>query len=371
MTPTRFDSPAGRWAALAAAAVVAACSGSSGATGGSGAAGPADSAASGGAGARTVAVRTQTVRPGPFVDRIRVTGTVKAERTVVIEAEESGPIREVLAEKGARLEAGDPIARIDDRELRAQVEEARAQARLAEEQWKRRKRLYEEQGAISKLDYLEVKYQAQQARARLERLEARLEDTIIRAPFAGVLDERYVEVGTSVSSGTRVALLVDLRPAEVEAGVPERYADDVSVGDSATVTIPSLGGEVYRGTLSYVGATVNPDSRTLPVEVRLPNPEGRMKPETVAEVSLVRKTWDEAITVPQDAVLRTGDGFAVYVVESGDEGPVARRQPVTLGPREGGDVLVERGLADSDRVVTVGQQQVADGDRVTVVTSGG
>jgi len=345
---------------LVAAAVVAGCAGSSGSAeeGEEAQGGRAASAA------RVVDVEARPVRPGEFVDRLHLTGTVEAERTVELTSQESGRIVEVPAEKGARLETGAPIVEIDARELRAQLEEARAQAELAREQWQRRRELYEEKNAISELDYIEARSGAEQAAARVDRLEARLDDKTIEAPFGGVLDERPVEVGTTVSPGNPVATMVDLTPVKVSAGVPERYSNDVEVGDSVTVTMPSLDDESFRGALTYVGAAVNEDSRTLPVEIELPNAGGRLKPEMVAEVSMVRKRWSDALSVPQDAVLRTSDGFAVYVVEDTGDGPVARRRSVELGPREDDRVLVESGLAPGDRLVTVGQQQLADGDRV-------
>ncbi|MDP2498861.1 MAG: efflux RND transporter periplasmic adaptor subunit [Candidatus Palauibacterales bacterium] len=352
-------------AGLAAAVVAAGCAGSSGSAAEeqSGAAGDSISAA------RIVDVETRAVRPDTFVDRLHMTGTVEAERTVDLTAQESGRVRELPAEKGTRLEAGAPIAEIDARELRAQLEEARARAELAREQWERRRELYEEKNAISELDYLEARSQADQASARVERLEARLDDKTIEAPFTGVLDERPVEVGTTVSPGQSVATLVDLRPVKVSAGVPERYANDVSVGDSAAVTVPSLNDGTFRGELTYVGAAVGEDSRTLPVEIELPNVDGRLKPRMVADVSMVRRRWSGAISVPQDAVLRTSDGFAVYVIEETEAGSVARRRAVQLGPRESDRVLVESGLEAGDRLVTVGQQQLADGDRVRLAES--
>lgn len=357
-------------ASLFAAVVVAAgCAGSSGSAAeeGDGAESEPSSSTSS---ARVVDVEARTVRPGEFVDRLHMTGTVEAERRVELTAQESGRIVEVPAEKGARLEAGSAIARIDARELRAQLEEARAQAELAREQWQRRRELYEEKNAISELDYLEARSRAEQASARVDRLEARLDDKTVEAPFEGVLDERPVEVGTTVSPGNPVATMVDLRPVKVSAGVPERYANDVAVGDSVTVVMPSLDDRRFRGELTYVGAAVDENSRTLPVEVELPNVEGRLKPEMVAEVSMVRKRWSGAVSVPQDAVLRTSDGFAVYVVEDTGDGPVARRRPVELGPREDDRVLVEDGLEPGDRLVTVGQQQLADGDPVRIAGNG-
>lgn len=320
---------------------------------------------------RVVDVEIRTLRARSFVDRLHMTGTVEPERRVEITAQESGPIRRVFAEKGSRLENGVPIVKIDDRELRAQLEEARAQAELAQEQWERRRQLYEEQDAISELSYIEARTQAEQADARVDRLEARLEDTSVEAPFQGVLDERPVEVGSTVSPGSPVATMVDLRPVKISAGVPERYADDVALGDSATVTVSSLDDATFRGTLSYVGASVNEESRTLPVEVELPNLEGRLKPQMVADVAMVRERWSDALVVPQDAVLRTADGFAVYVIVETDGDTVARRRPVELGPRESDEVLVESGLEAGDRLVIIGQQQLSDGDRVRLAGGDG
>lgn len=358
---TSHTSLAALAAGLLAAAAAAGCGGSPGSAaedgGESGDGSPSP--------ARVVDVETRTVRRGDFVDRLQMTGTVEAERTVELTAQEPGTITELPAEKGARLEAGAPIAVIDARELRARLEEARARSELAQEQWQRRRELYEEKNAISELDYLQARSEAEQAAARVDRLEARLEDKTIVAPFAGVLDQRSVEIGTTVSPGSTIATMVDLRPVKVSAGVPERYASDVAVGDSGTVTIPSLDDETFGGELTYVGAAVDEESRTLPVEIELPNIEGRLKPRMVADVSMVRKRWSKAISVPQDAVLRTSDGFSVYVIEEDESGrSVARRRAVELGPRESDRVLVESGLEAGDRLVTVGQQQLADGDRV-------
>lgn len=350
-------------AVLASVAVAAGCAGSSGS-----AAEGADeqSGDSAGAAGRAVDVEVREVRPGRFVDRLHMTGTVEAERTVELTAQESGRIVALPAEKGSTLEADAAIAEIDDRELQAELRQARAEAELAREQWKRRRELYEEREAISELDYLQARSQAEQAAARVERLEARLEDKTIVAPFRGVLDERHVEVGTTVSPGDPVATMVDLRPVRVSAGVPERYSNDVAVGDSVSVTVPSLDDRTFAGELTYVGATVSEDSRTVPVEAELPNLDGRLKPNMVADLSMVRREWSSALAVPQDAVLRTSDGFAVYVAEEDGSGPVARRRPVELGPREEETVLVERGLRPGDRLVVMGQQQVADGDRLRV-----
>lgn len=318
---------------------------------------------------RVINVVVQEVRPEAFVEEISLTGTVEAARDVTIAAEESGIVREMLVARGAAVAEGQPILRIDDALLVPQVERARAEAALAQEQWVRRRRLFEEDQVGSELAYLEARLTAEQAAAQLRLLEERLARTIVRAPFAGVLEDRFVEVGSMVAPGAPVGRILQLNPVEVTAGVPERYAPDVRRGAEVRVSFDVLAGE-FEGTVDFVGAAVDPASRTFPVEVRLPNPDGRIKPEMVADVSLVRRTVAEALVVPQEAVVRVSDGHAVYVVKSEGGVDVVEARRVVLGPSQRNLVAITSGLAAGERIVVVGQQQVANGDRVRIVEAG-
>jgi len=177
---------------------------------------------------RVINVETSTVTPQDFVEDIRLTSTVMANQDVLVAAEESGVIREILLDKGRRAIAGDPIAKIDDRVLSADVAQARARSEFASQTWQRRKRLWEEDQVGSEIAYLEAKFAQEQAAATLAGLETRLARTVIRAPFSGIFEERHIEVGSMVSPGQSVGRLVDLDPVKVVAGVPERYAADVA-----------------------------------------------------------------------------------------------------------------------------------------------
>ncbi|NNF37537.1 MAG: efflux RND transporter periplasmic adaptor subunit [Gemmatimonadetes bacterium] len=320
---------------------------------------------------RVINVEVTPVGVEEFVESVRVTGTVEAYRDVVVSAEESGTVVEIFRDKGARVAAGDSLLRIDDRLLRAQVDEARARAALARETWERRKRLWEEDQVGSELAYLEARYGAEQAAAGLASLERRLERTVVTAPIEGVLDDRMVELGTLVNPGTMVARIVDLNPIKVVGGVPERYAADVRTGASARVTFDVLPEEVWDGRVGFAGNAVDARSRTYPVELTLPNPGGLVKPEMVANIEVVRRTFPDAVVADQDAVVRKEDGYVVFVVEEVDGGLVARSRAVQLGATQENRVVIEAGLAPGDRLVTVGQQQVANGDRVRIVGSGG
>jgi RND family efflux transporter MFP subunit len=287
---------------------------------------------------------------------------------VVLSAEESGVVREILVEKGNRVAEGEAIFRLDADLLQAQVDQTRALRDMARETWERRKRLYEEDQVGSELVYLEAKYAYEGAEASLKLLEERLERTVITAPISGILDSREIEVGTMVGAGTPVARIVDTDRVKITAGVPERYATDVRTGADVAVTFDVLGeGETFQGRISYVGAVVDPRSRTFPIELSLANPGRLIKPEMVADVSVVRRTLEDVVVVPQEALIRVEEGYVVFVVEEEGGNTVVRSQVVELGPAQLNRVVIQAGLEVGDRLVVVGQQSVAAGDRVNVV----
>lgn len=216
----------------------------------------------------------------------------------------------------------------------------------------------------TEIAYLQAKYGAETADANARQLEARLERTVVRAPIGGYLENRAVEVGTMVQPGATVARVVDADPLKVTAGVPERYSGQVEAGLEADVGIEAGGPGAMRGRIAFVGSMVDERTRTFPIEVTVPNSGGRLKPGLVARVQLARGMIEEAIVVPREAVLRSATGYMVYVVQDEEGQPIARSRVVTTGSGQGRNVVVESGLAPGDRVVVVGQQQLADGDRV-------
>ncbi len=318
---------------------------------------------------RVINVETLTLDRQPFTEIVRITGTVQANRDVVVSAEEAGPIREILVEKGSTVRTGQALARIDDALLTSQVDEARARADLARETWERRRRLFEDDGVGNELAYLEARYGAEQAAAAMRTLEERLSRTVIRAPFDGVVEDREVEVGSMVAAGTPTFRVVEVDPIKVAGGVPERFAADIERGTAVRVTFDPLRGDVYEGQLTFSGLTVNPRNRTFPVETVIRNPGQRVKPEMVANMELVRRELDDAMVVPQDALIRVEEGFVAFIAVDRDGETLAERRHLRLGGGQRNQVVVEEGLEPGDRLIVVGQQQVAHGDRVRVVGS--
>lgn len=316
--------------------------------------------------ARTINVEVVAIQPMDFTHFIRVVGTVDAERDVTVSAQEGGVIESLLVERGERVRAGEALMKIDDAVLRAQLDQAESQAALAEETWRRQQRLWEQDSVGTELQYLQAKSSAETAAAQARLLRERVARTSVRAPVPGILDDRMVEVGTMVSPGTPVARILDVDTVKIVAGVPERYAPDIEGGAGVLVNVDALAGRQYTGRVDFVGSAVNRDNRTFEVEVMVPNPGLGIKPGMVANVEIARRTIADALAVPRHAVLRREAGYVVYVVRETEDGPEAVAQSVTLGVSRGEHVVVTDGLEPGDRVVTVGQQRVAEGDRLRI-----
>ena len=320
--------------------------------------------------ARVVNVEVERVEPRAFVQTLRLPGAAMALRDVVVSAEESGVVRELSRPKGTHLGAGDEIVRIDDVLLRAQVNAAAAQADYDREVWERRRRLFEIDSVGAEIDYFAARYNFESSAANLTALEARLERTRVAAPIGGTLEDHRVEVGALVGPGDELARIVQTDTMKVMAGAPERWSLSLPVGAAATVSFQAIPGEVFAGTVSYVGSVVDPDSRTFPIELELPNPAGRIKSGMIAEVSVVQDEIVSAMVVPQDALVAMEEGQVVYVVEGdGDEARAAIR-PVEVSHSQRNQVVVESGLRYGDLLVVVGQQGLTDADRVRVVGGG-
>lgn len=332
---------------------------------------PMAEAAEAGQPGRTVSVEVALVEARAFTDVVQVVGQVRANQDVTVAAEESGPVRELLATKGSFVRAGQPIARIDDRLLRAQADQAASEAALAAESYERQRRLWEEDRIGTEMAYLRARYGAQTAEAGARALRERLQRTVIRAPISGLLDDRFVEVGSMVMPGTPVARIVDVSRLKVSGGIPERFAGEVRQGSAARISLDGPAAGEFDGRIDFVGTSVEEQSRTFPVEVVVSNPGGSLKPGMIANVRVTRGEPSEALLIPQEAVLRTEAGYLVYLAVDRDGETRAEARPVVLGSTQANQVVVISGIAAGDRLVVVGQNKVAAGDRLQVVERGG
>lgn len=313
-----------------------------------------------GAGGFALPVEVAAARQDTVVDAVLATGQVEAIQSAELRPEVEGRITEILMREGSEVGQGDALFRVDDQELRAQVARAEAERDLAEQALTRTRQLLE-QNAASAADLERAEATARSNRASLDFLKVRLARTTVRAPFHGVVGQRYVSLGDYVTSSDRLVTIQTVDPQRVAFNVPERYAGVVRRGQQVAFRVAAVTGEELTGTVDFVSPEVQLPGRTLLVKAVVPNGRRLLQAGMFAEARLATATRPRAVVVPEEAVLAVQGVYVVWVVQ---EGKVARR-PVSLGVRSPGEVEIASGVQPGEQVVVGGLEMLQDGAPVT------
>jgi membrane fusion protein, multidrug efflux system len=251
---------------------------------------------------------------------------------------------------------GTPLFKIDDAELRAQVAQATADRDLARQSLARtRELLGQKASSQSELERAEATMRGNEA--QLERLKVRLDRTLVRAPFTGMVGQRFVSLGDYVTSDTRLASLQTVTPQRAVFQVPERYADQLEVGQQVSFRVASLPGRQFAGKVDFVDPIVQLPGRTIMVKARVPNPRRELQAGMFIEARLATDVRPNAVVIPEDAILPLQGANFVWVVNGGK----ATRRQVELGVRTPGFVEVKNGVENAEQVVVGGQERLAEG----------
>jgi RND family efflux transporter MFP subunit len=367
-------------------------------------------------------ISVATAREESITRFLKVTGTLAADEEAEVAAEIQGRVIATPVERGSRVAEGADLIRVSPAEAQAQAAEAeanaaqlegrlglslggneelrqgvqgdsefeidrvpevanaRAQLTLAQGDFDRAKMLFEKK-LLSQADFDQRNAQAEvarrqfeiakngamqqyqallAARARMVLARKALADTVVRAPFAGVVGERLVSVGDYVTRGTKVASVLRTSPLRVQLTVPEQYSAEVAVGRSVSFEVDASPGKKFTGQVRYVSPALEASSRTLVVEAVVPNDAGALKPGSFATALIEQANQSPGILIPAAAV-RTVAGTSRVFVVSGDK---VEERLVTIGQLVGDLVEVTSGLEAGDTVATSNVAQLTDGSRV-------
>lgn len=319
----------------------------------------AESGAGGGAaggGFPPMPVDAAVARKDRVVDAIPATGQVEALQAIELRPEVEGRIVEILVREGQEVAAGAPLFKVDDAELKAQVDKAEADRDLARQALQRARELVR-QNASSAADLERAEATARSNQASVDLLQIRLERTVVRAPFAGVVGRRLVSLGDYVNSGTRLAPLHTVSPQRVAFNVPERYAERLQRGQRVSFRVAALAGQTFEGTVDFVDQSVQLPGRTILIKALVPNSKRQLQPGMFVELELATEIRPDAVVVPEDAVVALRGATFVWVVKDGK----AERRDVQLGVRTAGFVEIRQGVAADEVVVVGGQERLAPG----------
>lgn len=317
-----------------------------------------------------ITVEAEAVRRGSIVRRVNVVGVLKADNEVILRPEIEGKIKKFNFEGGTLVQKGDPLVEIEDDTFKAQVKEAQATLEFANAEFSRYERLAQTAAGPAKLK--EKAYAEKlQAEARLELANIKLADTIIRAPFAGIVGLREFSVGSYINTQTELLSVVDVDPIKLDFRLPAVYLQSLSYGQEVKVTIDSMPDEIFRAKIDAIDPKIDATANSVHVRAVIPNPKAVLKPGLFARVNLVVGSKDDALLIPETAVLsRVEEEYVFRVVEvpiNGTPTTIVVRVPVTTGLSEGGIIQIVRGLNEGDQVVTVGLSKVRDRYPVRVV----
>ncbi len=359
-----------------------------------------------------VTVSAVDVVEQPIQRFIRVSGTLTAQEEADVAAEVAGRIVATPVERGSRVGANDTLVRLLASEGEAQAIEAQANAaqiearlgiadgapfavervpevanaratvQLQRTEFARATRLHD-QKLLSQAEFDQRAAQneaaerqhdmarntaAQQyqsllaARARVTLAQKALADTTVRAPFAGVVGERFVSVGDYVTRGTKVATVMRVDPLRVELTVPEQFVSAIATGRSVTFEVDAYPGETFAGEVRYVSPSVAANTRALTLEAIVPNGSGRLKPGFFATAQIEQAAMRPGLLVPATAVRSVSGTARVFVIAGGR----AEERVVMIGQAVGDRVEITSGLTRGERVVASGADRMVDGVRVVV-----
>ena len=310
----------------------------------------------GGGGPPAMPVEVVVARTDTVVDAILATGQIEAMQSVELRPDIEGRIAEILIREGAVVARGTPLFKVDDAELKAEVARAEADRDLARQSLARTRELLG-QKASSQSELERAEATARSTDAQLALLKVRLDRTVVRSPFAGVAGERHVSLGDYVTTSSPLVTIQTVSPQRAAFQVPERYADQLKVGQQVTFRVAALTGREFTGRVDFVDPLVQLPGRTIMVKAVVPNPRRELQAGMFIEVRLATATRPKAVIIAEDAVLPIQGSSFVWVVQAGK----ATRRQVELGVRTPGLVEVRSGIESGEQVVVGGQERLAEG----------
>lgn len=308
-----------------------------------------------------------------FVTSVSATGTVASVREARIASELPGIVAEVFVTEGQRVSRGAPLMRLRTDQLtaigaqaRAGAAQARAALDLAASSVQRMRELHQS-GAVSRqeLDAAEAQFTA--TRAQLDLAEAtlavaqiQLRDATVTAPFAGTITQRSVEPGEGVSPAIPSFVLAQMDDVHMELAVPESHRTALRTGQTVTLTVDSLSGQILRGRIAEISPGASAVNRSFVVKVRVPNRHRLLQPGMFARGTIVTGRRAGVLQIAERAVMTTASGPVIFVVQGGR----AVRRTVTLGDRLDGRVEATSGVQADELVVVEGQEGLTDNQAV-------
>ena len=313
-----------------------------------------------------VPVNVAAVSAAPISSYISSTANLVAENEVKVIAEADGRVERLLVEEGDYVRQGQTLATLVRGDAEMLREKARVRASNARIAWNRARDLKARE-LMPQADFEKIVMEKEVAEAELAEAEWRLSKTTIRAPFAGTVTGRMINIGQHVRPGDSLFILTDFDPLVARIFLPERDVIALKEGRDVRMTLRAASDVVFHGRIRQISPVVDTATGTVKVTVEAVRAPAAVRPGAFVTVDIVRETKPNALRIPREAVIRELRDAHVFVVE----GEIARRRDLTLGIEEGGFVEAVSGLKAGDAVIVAGQGALRDGSTIKVLPAKG
>ena len=316
------------------------------------------------------AITTVVAQQEEWPQTLSAIGTMAAVQGVTVSADLPGTVQRIDFDSGRAARTGDVLAILDTRQEQAQLAAIEARRALAQTTFDRVQELLN-QKVISKAEFDRATAELQQTEAQLGEIKAVIQRKTIRAPFAGVLGIRQVNLGQYLSGGDPLVTLQSLNPIYVNFGVPQQSAGQIPAGRVVRVTTPDGGGAQWTGRVTAMDSMVDEATRNIQVQATLPNPDGKLRPGMFVQAEVVLGPGQAVVVLPASAINYAPFGDSVFVVTElkGDDGKSyrgVRQQLVKVGPARGDQVAILSGLKPGEEVATSGLFKLRNGVAVQI-----
>jgi membrane fusion protein (multidrug efflux system) len=308
-----------------------------------------------------VTVEAVKVARASLPQTITAVGSLRSDESITLRPEVAGRISAIGFQEGQPVRKGDLLVRLDPAINDAEVLQAKANLTLA-------KTKYDRAVDLAKSNFIsgqardEAENNLKVAQAALTLAEARLNKTEIRAPFSGIIGLRSVSIGDYVKEGADMVNLEAIDPLKVDFRVPEMYLAQVKVGQPLSIALDAAPGKTYEGRVFAVNPLLDAAGRAVVIRAQVRNADTSLRPGMFARVKLVTKDVQDAMVVPEQALVPQGDEQYVFKIVDGK----AIRSKVEVGQRRDGKAEVVAGVGPDDVIVTAGQLKLRDGVPVKV-----
>lgn len=308
------------------------------------------------------AVEAVAAKPETVSSRFASVGSLLSEESVQLAAEQPGRLIAINFSDGDHVRANDPVFKLDDTLLMAELRDLQARLTLAEANLERAASLSKSGFATATARDQAVADRAI-AQAAVDLVKVRLGKTEVRAPFDGAFGFRLSSVGAYVTAGQPIVNLENIDTLKVDFRVPETRLADVKIGLDVTVTVDAYPDRTFRGKVYAIDPLVDVNGRAVKVRARLDNADRLLRPGLFARVEVTGDSTREVALIPESALMPRGAENHVFRVRDGK----AVETPVKLGQRRAGEVEILEGVSGAEMVVTAGQARLRDGADVRVV----